>query len=97
MDNKNYIYQFITDKVLMISLDEKYSFTNSGFENDDDNDQSMNIFYPILFFVSKIFLAAKKYKSIFLFFLFFPMENRKFKFYLEFFYRKKLSVIFFNF
>lgn len=56
----------------MISLDEKYSFTDSGFENDDDNDQSMNIFYPTLFFVSKIFLAAKKYKSIFLIFFILP-------------------------
>ena len=33
----------------MISLDEKYSFTDSGFENDDDNDQSMNIFYQHYF------------------------------------------------
>ena len=52
----------------MISLDKKYSFTDSGYENNDDNDQSMNIFYPALFFVSKVFLAAKKYKSIFVFF-----------------------------
>ena len=52
----------------MISLDEKYSFTDSGFENDDDNDQSMNIFYPTLFFVSKIFLAAKNTNEFFHFF-----------------------------
>ena len=67
-DNKNYIYQSIADKVLMIFLNEKYSFIDSGFENDDNNDQFMNIFYPILFFLSKIFWQQKNTNQFFYFF-----------------------------